>query len=450
MRIGTKLLSLALCLLLAISSSTCMTEFDSDAITSPGSLSADSIAHSGSNTSTTIELRSHKPIAPEDLSGGAVAEAESEPDPWPIVNNVRLAFTGDLMVHDVQIDAAYNPADGTYSFMSYFEYITPYLKDADYTIGNLETTLSGAAAVYGGYPVFNTPDEFAEALKAAGFNMLITANNHSNDRGESGIRRTIEMLDSLGFDHIGTYASQEEQETIFHKEINGIRFAFLNYTYSTNGIPLASGKPYLVNMLDEVLMQRQIRQARSEGAEMIVVMPHMGDEYAESPATHYRNLAQRLCEYGADIVMASHPHVLQPTEVIEVDNWDGTMRTCFIAYSMGNFVSGQRNIPCDVGAVFYLDFEKIVDEHGSSVRITQASFAPTWVLFRNPSWEIDIKVLPVSDTLKAVDAGEDLGIGIWDIARMRDVHRQTTRKMLGEEVPESEMKPVYTLYKALS
>jgi len=294
--------------------------------------------------------------------------------------------------------------------------------------------------------MFNTPDAYAEALKEAGFDLLSTANNHANDKREAGIIRTIETLRSLGFDQVGTYATQEEQEQIFFKEINNIRFAFLAYSYSNNGIPLTSGKPYLLNMLDENLMRRQIEQARQEGAEVIVVLPHMGDEYAERPSSHFTTLARNLCRYGADVIMASHPHVLQPTEVFEVEDEDGTIRTCFIAYSMGNFVSGQRIVPREVGGVFYLDFEKIVDENGSSVRITHTSYAPTWVQFQNTRWEPEIKVLPVADTIWAHDAGADLNLAPYDISRLREVHRLTSIKMLGYEVPADEMSAVYTLF----
>ena len=369
-----------------------------------------------------------------------------EPTPEPTTFNARLAVVGDLMAHESQINHAHNRATNSYSFTSCFEDIKPYLEDADYTIGNLETTLSGEAARYTGYPVFNTPDAYAEAIKWAGFDMLTTANNHSNDRGEAGIVRTLEVLDSLGIDHVGTYATEEDQARTFIKEINGIRFAFLSYTYSTNGIPLTRGKPFLVNMLDEDLMRRQIEQARQDVAEVIVVLPHMGNEYEETPAHRCVTLARKLCEYGADVIMASHPHVLQPTEFIEVQDSDGKTRTCFITYSMGNFLSGQRTKPRDVGAVFYLDFEKIVDEDGNHVRLTHASFAPTWVQFYDSGWNTRIRILPVFDVLTDINAGHDLGLLASDVNRLREVHRETTRKMLGAEVPTSEMKAIYTLY----
>ena len=387
---------------------------------------------------------------PTDEAAPATApEPELEEKPVPATYTARLAVVGDLMVHDVQLRDAYNRDDNTYSFSSSFEQILPYLADADYTIGNLETPLAGigapAAATDRGWPVFNAPDEFAEALKEAGFDFVTTANNHANDRLEAGIVRTIETLNAVGIEHAGTYATKEDQERIFIKEISNIRFAFLAYANSTNGIPLTSGKPYLVSKINDDLMRRQIEQARQEGAEVVVVLPHMGEEYRDTPTQRHVEIARNLCLYGADIVMASHPHVLQPTEVFEVEDESGAVRTCFIAYSMGNFISGMDGGSADVGAVFYLDIEKTEDEHGnSSVRLTHASFAPTWVQFRNAAGERGIRVLPLGDTLTAIENNEETSLSERDITRLRELHRRTLIKMLGDDVDE--ILPVYTLF----
>lgn len=385
--------------------------------------------------------------APPSASGSSPAiDPYAKLPPLPVVTTARIAVTGDLMVHETQLNHAYNSSDKTYSFASCFEPVAPYLKDADYTVGNLETTLSGPESKYTGYPAFNTPDSFAEALKEAGFDFVTTANNHANDRREAGILRTISVLDSLGFDHTGTYASQEEQEATFIKTINGIRFAFLSYSYSTNGIPLANGKPYLLNMLDEALMKRQIEKARQIGADIIIVLPHMGNEYEEKPTAYFTGLARRLCDYGADVIMASHPHVLQPAESYEVTEPDGSVRTCFIAYSMGNFISAQRAKPRDAGAIFYLEFEKIEDETSAAVRITRVSYAPTWVQFYDAQGRYDIKVLPVYDALKAAEEGTSPAPRQADLPRLREVHRETSKKLLGAEWPLADILPVYTLY----
>jgi len=373
-----------------------------------------------------------------------------EPAHGPMVYSARLAFVGDLMAHDVQKRYAYDRDNDTYSFISCYELIKPYLNDADYTVGNLETPVAGKNATpmtgYNEWLLFNAPVEFAEALKETGFDLVTTANNHANDMGEAGILHTIEALDAIGLEHTGTNTSTEDQEKVLIKEINNIRFAFLAYTGGLNSIPLPQGKRYLVNRVNDDLIRRQIEYARQAGAEIVIVMPHTGEEFQGNPDELAITRAHDICRLGADIVMASHPHVLQPTEVFEVVNEDGSVRTCFIAYSMGNFISGLDWKPCDAGAVFYLDFEKTEDENGGSVRLAHASYAPTWVQYKDKDGNVKISIHPVSDTLMAIKAGEDVDLSERDITRLMGAHRETTRRMSGEESPD--ICPVYTLYMA--
>ena len=388
-----------------------------------------------------------------DPSHGPESEPSPAPTPGPepgsAIYSARLAFVGDLMAHDVQKRYAYNPNDDTYSFISCYELIKPYLNDADYTVGNLETPVAGKNATpmtgYNDWPLFNAPVEFAEALKETGFDLVTTANNHANDMGEAGILHTLEVLDSIGLDHAGTNATIEDQEMVLIKEINNIRFAFLAYTSGLNSIPLPQGKRYLVNRINDDLIRRQIEYARQEGAEIIIVMPHMGEEFQGNPDEFAITRAHDMCRLGADIVMASHPHVLQPTEIFEIKNEDGSVRTCFIAYSMGNFISGLDWKPCDAGAVFYLDFEKTEDEHGGGARLVHASYAPTWVQLKDKDGNTKISIHPVSDTLSAIESGQDVDLSERDIARLKGVHRETTKRMSGDEAPD--IRPVYTLYR---
>jgi poly-gamma-glutamate synthesis protein (capsule biosynthesis protein) len=260
-------------------------------------------------------------------------------------------------------------------------------------------------------------------LVEAGFDFVSTANNHCYDKGERGMLRTLEILDRRGIDHAGTYASPEDQAEIFVKNINGVYAAFLSYTYSTNGIPTAAD--WQVNMLDEELMKRQISEARML-ADIVIVLPHMGNEYELTPASRYKTLAQKLCDWGADAVMASHPHVIQPIEIYTVTDENGTERTCFIAYSMGNFISGQRTVPRDAGAVFYLEYEKANNE----TKLVTASYAPTWVQLVNNKGQYDICVLSVYDALHAPENYRPQ-----DINRMKAVHRELSTALLGVEIP---------------
>jgi poly-gamma-glutamate synthesis protein (capsule biosynthesis protein) len=359
------------------------------------------------------------------------------PTPTPEPVRVRLAFTGDLMVHDKQLEAAYSSETDEYFFPS-FNHVKEYLNDADYTVGNLETTFAGEEAGYDAYPLFCTPDAFADAVAEAGYDFLSTANNHCYDKREQGLLRTLDMLDERGIAHAGTYRSQEESEIIFVEEINGLRFAFLSYTYSTNGIPVPENKPWLVNFLDEELMRAQIGQAAQE-ADMVIVLPHMGNEYQEAPVEQFVTLARSMCEWGADAVMASHPHVLQPTEYYQAE--DG--RQCFIAYSMGNFISSQRTIPRDTGGVFYLEFEKAFGDERPP--ISGASLVPTWVRFTNASGRPSIETMPIYAALMAYDTGGSTDLRPEDALRMREAHMEVAVKMLEPEYAVGAMLPYYEL-----
>jgi len=366
-------------------------------------------------------------------------EPELEPEP-PQIFNARLGFVGDLMVHQWQLDDARRRGDGVHTFEHNFEPVIGYLQAPDLMIGNLETTLPGPEVGYTCFPIFGAPDSFAEALKNAGFGLLTTANNHGNDRRESGLIRTLDVLESLGIYAVGTHRTAQDRDSVLIKDINGISFAFLAYSYSTNGIPLTAGKPYLLNLLDEALIERDIQYAKTYDPDFIVVMPHMGDEYHSAPRQVWRNWANFMLEAGADVVIAHHPHVYQPMEVVEIEEEDGTIREGFIAFSLGNFISSQRTIPRDAGVILNMEFEKI---EGEQAFIKSISYIPTWVQFVDNRGQYNIQVLSVYDTLRAIENGEEVTVRNQDIARIRAVHAEATAMFSGEIVPLDEMQNEY-------
>lgn len=350
---------------------------------------------------------------------------------------VSMAFVGDLMVHEWQADDAYVKSSGTYDFNHCFENVRDYLSEPDYTLGNLETTFAGKSAGYSYYPTFNAPDEFGDALKNAGFDFVTTANNHCNDKRKTGIERTIDTLDSLGLAHTGTYKSQQERDNVFIKEINGIRFAVLSYTYGTNGIPFS--EPYLVNITDDALIAADIRRAKEQNPDFIIVLPHMGNEYETVPRDIFKTKIRAMLEAGADIVLASHPHVLQPMEFIDIPE-EGGVRRGFAAYSLGNFISSQRTTPRDTGMILNFVFEK---EWGEKAVIKRVSYIPTWVKFVGAGGGYDIRVLSVYDALKAHEAGADTGVRPGDISRLKQVHKEVSKTLLGREIPLEEIQSEY-------
>ena len=265
---------------------------------------------------------------------------------------VKLLFAGDAMQHKPQCTAARQP-DGSYDFNSCFAQVAPYVSSADYAVVNLETPLAGEP--YSGYPCFCAPDSYAEALKNAGFDMCVTANNHTLDRRDKGLKRTIAVLDTLGLDHLGTYvdAADRKDKLPYVKNINGAKVGFLNYTYGTNGIPVQ--KNVVVDYIDREVMAKDIAALREAGADIITVVIHWGVEYVMLPNAEQKSIAQFLCDQGVDLIISGHPHVIQPMELRHNDKWN---KDCLIVYSLGNFISNQQKRDTKGGAMVEVTLER--------------------------------------------------------------------------------------------
>ena len=357
-------------------------------------------------------------------------------DPQPLVKTVKMAVVGDIMVHDYQYNEAYDPSTGEYDFMHNFQDAKKYFAGNDLVVGNLELTFGGTDRPYSSYPCFNTPDSFLDAVKDAGFNLLTTANNHSMDTGRNGVIRTLDKLDEYGIEHFGTYRTQEDRDTIFYKDVNGIRFAFLSYTYGTNGIPVPD--PYLVNIIDDDIMVKDIHEAR-KNADVVVVMPHMGNEYESYPRDIFVSWADMMFEAGADIVLASHPHVLQKMEYRKVDHGNG-VHDGFIIYSLGNFISSQTDPPRNASIILHLTVEQKGD---AAPNVTEVSFVPIWTQFRNASNVNDFVVRSVYERLSLSQAEQNAQIRGKDQNRLKEIHHETASFLLGREIPLSEMQEEY-------
>ncbi|NMB35295.1 MAG: CapA family protein [Firmicutes bacterium] len=303
--------------------------------------------------------------------------------------SVVLAAVGDIMIHSPQFNGAYVQAEDRYDFNDNFTYIAPYLQEADYAVVNLETTLAGQEYGYSGYPMFNSPPEIASALKNCGFDLLSTANNHSLDRGEEGILNTIAHIEAAGLDFVGTARSEEEGDEDFVLLLNDLKIVFFAYTYGTNGLPVPAGKDYLVNLLSREKMDADIRRAKNElKADIIVLCLHWGDEYHRLPAEQQRSLAEDLIDKGADLIIGNHSHVVQPAEYIRTDNNAG-----LVLYSLGNFISNQRDRYCDSGAIAFIEI--IDDPRTDTNSVSLQKIIPTWVYRYYEQNRAKYKILPV-------------------------------------------------------
>ncbi len=301
--------------------------------------------------------------------------------------SVSLIFVGDIMQHESQMKAAYSSALDKYLYAPCFEFVKPILSAADLTIGNLELTLGGRP--YSGYPQFSAPDELLTAIRDAGFDVLVTANNHSVDRGRAGLERTVQLLDSIGIQHTGTFRDTLEwlNDHPLVIQRNGIRLSLLNYTYGTNGIPVRA--PNLVNQIDTVRIGLDLQKAATQGTDASIVFFHWGAEYVSAPSDTQKKLASFCLRNGVRIVIGSHPHVIQPME------WN-RQTDQIVVYSLGNFISGQRVRYRNGGAMFHLNLRKIIHGDGTSVlSVREATYSLVWVN-RASDVRRSFQVLPVS------------------------------------------------------
>jgi len=344
---------------------------------------------------------------------------------------------GDIMSHAPQLPGYYDAATKRYDFTPWFRLVKPILKQGDWVVGNLETPLAGADLIYSGYPRFNAPNELADALKDAGFGILTTANNHTLDRGYAGLSRTLALLRKKGLVPVGTSVSKYDSQRLTIVEKNGIRLGFLAYTYGTNGIPIPKSHPYAVNLIDLPKITDDIRRLRTAGADAVVVSLHFGTEYQLMPNDSQKTIARSVIAAGADIVLGSHPHVVQPYETVEVPDPsapDGVRRG-FVIYSMGNFVSNQHGNWKDVGVIVSLKLTKTTAPDGSSRTVwSDVRTSPTWVRIGQQGKNNTYTIYPLAQTLAARD---DPDLTAADYKRMAGYLQGVTERLQSLAPPQA-------------
>lgn len=296
---------------------------------------------------------------------------------------ITIAAVGDILMWKSQIASAHIPGTNRFSFSEQFAPVSPLLQGADLTIGNLETTFSGKRQPYQigsartGYPRFNCPDELAADLKQVGFDVLTTANNHCLDGGPHGLRRTLDVLDHYDLGHTGTFRTKQESVEPFIREVNGLRIGVIAYTYGTNKQTLPPDAGWMVNRILPATIKAQILALRRH-VDLLIVSLHFGVEFRFEPTHRQRQLVQSILEWGADIVLGAHPHVLQPIATpLQGRGKHGFPRQSVVAYSLGNFTS-ERMLQINqtqCGAILYLSIEK---DAATPATITQVSLIPTY------------------------------------------------------------------------
>lgn len=334
-------------------------------------------------------------------------ENSKEEEEEPVDVTFTLSAIGDVMCHNTQYKDAYNSDTNIYDFSYVFDDISLYTKTADICVGNLETTFAGEDSGYSGYPTFNSPDSLAYELKDIGVDVLSTAGNHALDKGFSGLSRTIDVLDTADIAHVGTYKTQEDQNKTLIKYVKGIKIAFVNYAYGTNGIPVPSDKTFCVNLIDKDLMKEQIDRAKEENPDIIIACMHWGNEYKTKQNSTQEDLANFLFQNGVDIILGTHPHVLEPMEKRTVTLEDGTTKDGFVIYSLGNFISGQNAENTRDSIILNLDITKHVD---GSITIDNYDYVPIYMYTDSSKSKQKMKLLDINKNIASYEASAGTSI----------------------------------------
>ena len=391
-----------------------------------------------------------------------VPPTTAPPEPEHVVSTATILSTGDLLMHGQLITDA-KQEDGSYDFGYIFPYVTEYASAADYAVANLETTLAGTAKPYQGNPMFNCPDEIVDAAKNAGFDMLLTVNNHSYDSQQAGYERTIRTVREKGLVNLGTMLSGDEPKFTV-QEINGIKIGMTAFTYEDSAIgnktpalnynPMQAGGYDIINCFRHAdpepfyaQLENQIAQMRQQGAEAIVLYIHWGQEYKLQPNASQQAMAQRICDLGVDVIIGGHPHVVEPIELLE-STVDPNHRTVCL-YSMGNAVSNQRlgllksisTAHTEDGVLFDITFSKYSD---GTVYLEDVNLIPTWVraidangntVVRSSATIRRYEILPLDDSRRS-QWQEQFGIDDSTLTQCTDSW-QRTMDIVGEGLSKS-------------
>ena len=336
------------------------------------------------------------------------------PEPERVVATATIASQGDLLMHKPVFDTCLQ-SDGSYNFESIFRYVKEYVSAYDYAMANLETTFGGDQFKYQGNPEFNCPDALVNSVVEAGYDMLLTANNHAADTTAVGITRTVEKVREAGLAALGTQLNDEEPKYAV-VDINGIRIGMVCYTYgysasngsfSLNGLApikdVGQVNYFMNNNLDKLYtqVQQQMDAMKAEGAEATMMFIHWGTEYQLTENATQQQIAQKLCDMGFDVIVGGHPHVVEPVDLLE-STVDPDHKTVVI-YSMGNAVSNQRTGISNLfptgytedGVLFTVTFEKYSD---GTVYVAQTDVMPTWVNMSSVNGKKEYNILPLDDS----------------------------------------------------
>ncbi|MEO0095350.1 MAG: CapA family protein [candidate division WOR-3 bacterium] len=338
-----------------------------------------------------------------------------------VAQELTIISVGDIFIHKSVLNSVYDTKEKYYNFYPCFEEVKPYLSSVD-----LCTAWFGGAldtiGPYTGYPCFKTPRELAYALKDAGFDILFRT-NHTLDYGAKGLKTTTKILKDTGLVQLGAYVTEEESKEIYVFEKNGIKIAFLSYTYGMNGIPIP--KPWMVKLIDLEEIKKDIEKAKPV-CDFVIVALHFGIEYERFPNKEQKKTVKKIAEMGADMIIGSHPHVIQPAEVIEMQN-----KKIFVAYSLGNFFCGQRKRYTDTGVMLKYTIAK----DSNTTYLKEIKYIPTYVAKYKIGDSYNFKILPIEKSINLYQQDSLKYIGRKNYERMVSAFNETV-----EHIDEPDIK----------
>ena len=349
--------------------------------------------------------------------------------------HIRIAAVGDVMCHRPQLEAAYETDCECYRFDSVFAPLSKYLQNAHLSIANLETTLPGKPHLYRGYPFFGSPDALARALYRRGIDLLTLANNHSLDNGAAGLLRTLKTVHKIGFYSLGTYSSQKDWEArrVLLIKKNGFKLAFLNYSKDTNGIAIP--KNLKVNLMRRREIAADLKAAHELKPDAIIVLYHFGGEYRLWPSARQKAYAHYAFWHGADVVLGTHPHVVQPYRIVQMKDIYGRRRKRLVAYSLGNFISSQRWRYANGGIIFYFDLIKKRSYRNrnrkAEILFGGIGYEPVWVYIKYEKKNRKYYVLPIKEYLKN---DKEMKLAPRDYQAMLQFFRDTKRHLRQSQI----------------
>ncbi len=380
---------------------------------------------------------------PADVSPVTNSSEQNTKNPDEVVATASLTSVGDLLIHSPVFNSVVTVV-GVYDFNPIFQYVKPYLEKADYCVANLEVSLGGTenGLQYSGYPLFNCPDTIIDAAKNMGADMLLLANNHTYDCGYSGFIRKIGVIENKGVEYTGV-AKDNTQKLYNVVSVNGIKIGIINYTYETpstgegnkaiNGILIDKNAVNLVNTFNydklDVFysdLEEKISMMKKDGAEAIVVYPHWGTEYLLEANEYQKEMAQKMCDLGVDVIVGGHPHVVEPVDVIKSEI-SGKRTVCL--YSLGNFISNQRRHLMNLstgntedGTIFTVNFEKFGN---GDVKVKSVEIIPTWVNLTDGAY----RIIPLDITVPDWKAA--FGLNDYTLASAKESYERTM-SLVGE------------------